>query len=231
MATTYSIAKAATVPLLSGSGATRTFTYTPIALGNFALFCVAWQPSTATMTSLTLPNSSLFFFGSSTHTVASLGGTLYAQQQYVAIPVTNLTPQTFSITFSASVSFINIDYIEFTANSIAHQNGFWLWQYQEAAVTSGATVINWAVPGIFSNDDMFVGFTFPNTSPVGTNGTPAGFNYQATSDANGFCENLTYGAQVTAPHATQSSGGYYTQAGRLAWIPETIPSGINYGSY
>jgi hypothetical protein len=229
MGTTYSIARAATAPTLSGSGSTRTFTLTPIAVGNFILFSVAWQVSTLTLAGLSCPSLSLFFFASGTPTVANIGGSNYAFQQYVGIP-SSTTPSTFTIQLSGTPSFINIDYIEISADSITRQNGSWEWDSQEKIGTSSTTVL-WSSPTIFSDDDMFLGWGFPANTPTVTNGTPAGFNYVRMSDINVYATNLAYGSAVTVAQCTQSAGTYYTQSGRLVWIPETIPNNINYGSY
>lgn len=227
----YSVAAGPGNPTLSGSGATRTFSYTPAAVGNLVLFMAAWQPSTATLSNFSCSNMNLFYYSSSTPDTGQVpSGTTLAWQGYAGVPVSTTT-QTATYTLSATITFLNIDYIEIAPQAGIESPGNWYWN-QLQHVGSSSSTITFDNPPRSTQDGFYVGWCYVGSPPASA-GSSSGFTYfydSTTEDQ--WAYNMGYKSSAVVPTSTQNSAAtFFTRSGIIYYLQEWIPSPLGYGSF
>lgn len=228
--TAYSLASAISIPTLATSGNNRTFSLTPIKVGNLGILVVAWQASTGTITSVSSTNA---VWGTVVAKTVAAVTSSWAFQIFFYLP-TSTSAATVTIAFSANPTAVQPDRIEFTADWLGKNPANWLFAAAAPKVTStNSTAISWPSLTGFSFDDFFLGYCFPSAAAVvGTNGTPTGFLYANDgTQGNGFAWHLTYGVGPSIPVATQATTGVYIAISMVfALYPSLVPATIDAGS-
>jgi len=147
---------------------------------------------------------------------------------------TSTSADTVTVVFSAAPT-VNpqVDYMEFTADWLGKNPANWLFKVVAPVFQTTGTAITWPSLTGFSFDDFFVGYGFMGGGAFsGTNGTPAGFIYNAGgTNGNPFCWHLSYGVGPSQPVGTQAaSGAWMVFAAVFALYPSLIPATIDAGS-
>lgn len=227
--TTYSVATNVTSATLAGT-TTRTFSLTPVTVGNLVFMAVAWQATADTISSVTSSNAT---WSTIQAKVTGTAGTSWSFQFFVGVASSTST-QTVSIVFNVSPTAIQVDYMEFTADWMGKNPANWFFKVATPVFASSSTTVNWPSLTGFSNDEFLVGYGFMGGGLfTGTNGTPAGFVYNgnSTGNQNPFAWKLAYGVGPSIPTGTQAAAGTYLVFDAVfALYPSLVPATINAGS-
>lgn len=227
MSTTYTVTRgtgASGSQTLSGSGASRTFSFTPGKVGNLIFFFMGWGNATNVFSGASSTNAT---WATAFAPFTNTGLTFIA----LAAVATSTSAATVTFTWTATITAsIQVDVIEISANDLGLNPGTWNWGSNNVNIlTAGTTSCPGPVCPVLSGDDLYVCWFFPaTTGTAGTNGTPAGFVYGASTTNNNFLSwNLAYGVSAAVSAQTQTSGAGYVAIGftpffLTRWVPSTI---------